>query len=94
MGNVDELTQAQAMAARVACDGTTSSRRRMLARLGAGDGEGATCEMEHHLWILHSTGRLAGHPAQAAWANRAWVRNTLWRKDREFAELLDRVLFN
>jgi hypothetical protein len=50
--------------------------------------------MEHHLWILHSTGRLAGHPAQAAWANRAWVRNTLWRKDREFAELLDRVLFN
>lgn len=36
-----------------------SSRRRLLASLGAGDAEGAAHEMESHLRTLYYTGRLA-----------------------------------
>ncbi len=35
---------------------------------------------------------VARRPATTAQANRAWVRDTLWRKDRQFAALLDHVL--
>jgi hypothetical protein len=70
----------------------TSSRRRLLARMGAGDAEGAAREMESHLRVLHYMGRLARRPGATAQANRAWVRDTLWRKDRQFAALLDHVL--
>jgi DNA-binding GntR family transcriptional regulator len=38
----------------------TSSRRRLLSRLRAGDAEGAALEMENHLRTLHYMGRLAG----------------------------------
>jgi DNA-binding FadR family transcriptional regulator len=37
----------------------TSSRRRLLARLRAGDADGAALEVEEHLRILHYMGRLA-----------------------------------
>jgi DNA-binding GntR family transcriptional regulator len=36
-----------------------SSRRRLLARLGAGDADGAALEMENHLRTLHYMWRLA-----------------------------------
>jgi hypothetical protein len=42
----------------------TSSRRRLLARLRAGDAEGAALEMEDHLRALHYMWRLAHRPAQ------------------------------
>jgi DNA-binding FadR family transcriptional regulator len=38
---------------------TTGSRRRLLARLRAGDPEGAAAEMEDHLRALHYMSRLA-----------------------------------
>ncbi len=41
----------------------TSSRRRLLARLRAGDANGTALEMEDHLRTLHFMGRLARHPA-------------------------------
>jgi len=41
----------------------TSSHRRLLARMGAGDAEGAAREMENHLRVLHYMGRLARRPA-------------------------------
>jgi hypothetical protein len=37
----------------------TSSRQRLLARLRAGDADGAALEMEDHLRILHYMCRLA-----------------------------------
>jgi DNA-binding FadR family transcriptional regulator len=37
----------------------TSSRRRLLARLRAGDADGAAMEVEGHLRVLHFMGRLA-----------------------------------
>ena len=37
----------------------TSSRRRLFARLRAGDAEGAALEVEEHLRVLHFMGRLA-----------------------------------
>ena len=37
----------------------TSSRRRLLTRLRAGDADGAELEVEQHLRILHYMGRLA-----------------------------------
>ena len=37
----------------------TSSRQRLLARLRAGDADGAAMEVEQHLRILHYMGRLA-----------------------------------
>ncbi len=37
----------------------TSSRRRLLARLSAGDADGAALEVEEHLRVLHYMGRLA-----------------------------------
>lgn len=40
-----------------------SSRRRLLAHLRAGDGEGAALEMERHLRVLHYMWRLARRPA-------------------------------
>lgn len=42
-----------------------SSRRRLLAHLRAGDGEGAALEMERHLRVLHYMWRLARRPAGA-----------------------------
>jgi DNA-binding GntR family transcriptional regulator len=43
---------------------TTSSRRRLLARIGAGDADGAAQEMENHLRVLHHMARLARGPAE------------------------------
>jgi DNA-binding FadR family transcriptional regulator len=37
----------------------TGSRRRLLARLRAGDADGAALEVEEHLRVLHYMGRLA-----------------------------------
>jgi len=60
--------------------------------MGAGDAEGAAREMESHLRVLHYMGRLARRPSVTAKANRTWVRDTLWRKDRQFAALPDHIL--
>jgi hypothetical protein len=70
------------------------SRKRLLALLAAGDADGTAREMESHLANLQDTGRVARHPAMSAraQANRAWVRDTVRRKDPRFAELLDHVL--
>jgi DNA-binding FadR family transcriptional regulator len=40
----------------------TSSRRRLLACLQAGDPDGAAAEMEDHLRVLHFMARLASRP--------------------------------
>jgi DNA-binding GntR family transcriptional regulator len=48
---------------RVADGMIISSRRRLLAHLQAGDGEGAALEMERHLRVLHFMWRLACRPA-------------------------------
>ena len=45
---------------------TISSRRRLLARIGAGDADGAAQEMENHLRVLHHMARLAWSPAERA----------------------------
>jgi DNA-binding FadR family transcriptional regulator len=50
---------------RVANGMTVSSRRRLLAHLQAGDGEGAALEMERHLRVLHYMWRLARRPVGA-----------------------------
>ncbi len=50
---------------RVADGMVISSRRRLLAHLRAGDGEGAALEMERHLRVLHYMWRLARRPAGA-----------------------------
>jgi DNA-binding GntR family transcriptional regulator len=47
---------------RVADGMVVSSRRRLLAYLRAGDGEGAALEMERHLRVLHYMWRLARRP--------------------------------
>ena len=44
----------------------TSSRRRLLSHLRAGDADGAALEMENHLRVLHYMWRLACHPAASA----------------------------
>ena len=44
----------------------TSSRRRLLGHLRAGDADGAGLEMETHLRALHYMWRLASHPAASA----------------------------
>jgi hypothetical protein len=41
----------------------TSSRRRLLAHLGAGDADAAALETEAHLRVLHYMWRLAQRPA-------------------------------
>ena len=51
---------------RVADGMVVSSRRRLLAHLRAGDGEGAALEMERHLRVLHYMWRLARRPVGAA----------------------------
>ena len=43
----------------------TSSHRRLLACMSAGDAEGTAREMENHLRVLHYMGRLARRPATA-----------------------------
>jgi DNA-binding GntR family transcriptional regulator len=48
---------------RVADGMVVSSRRRLLAHLRAGDGEGAALEMERHLRVLHYMWRLARRPS-------------------------------
>jgi len=54
----DELIGWCVLATRAACL-ILSSRRRLLALIGAGDADGAAAEMERHLRGLHFMGRLA-----------------------------------
>lgn len=71
-----------------------SSRGRLLDRVRTGDADGAVRELERHLGTLREAGQMTGrHPVTPrALANRAWVRDTLRRKDPGFAELLDNVV--
>jgi DNA-binding FadR family transcriptional regulator len=61
-GYVRELMMA---VGRVADGMVVSSRRRLLAHLHAGDGEGAALEMERHLRVLHYMWRLTRRPVGA-----------------------------
>lgn len=56
---------------RVADGIIVSSRRRLLAHLRSGDGEGAALEMERHLRVLHYMWRLARRPVGAT---QTWRR--------------------
>ena len=78
--DANELIQAQVAVARTACEQLTgpatngmitSSRRRLLGHLRAGDADGAALEMENHLRVLHYMWRLARHLAASAdsWAS-------------------------
>lgn len=42
--------------------------------------------------LVDSVVRACWRHTTAAQANRAWIRETLWRTDRQFAELLEHVV--
>jgi DNA-binding GntR family transcriptional regulator len=64
-GGVGYLQELMQVVGRAADGMIVSSRRRLLAYLRAGDGEGAALEMEQHLRGLHYMWRLVRSPAGA-----------------------------
>ena len=64
-GGAEYVRELMVAVGRVADGMVVSSRRRLLAHLRAGDGEGAALEMERHLRVLHYMWRMARRPAGA-----------------------------